>query len=165
MQTSATGEGARRRSRLSGGFTLLELLVVVGLMALASAGVGLAMSSFDGRPLEQEAQRLAAHLDAARAQAYLQGEPVRWRPDAEGYWLGGQRHLWQNPGVVATRLGGEDSQDQPLGLSLPPEPIMAATRIALVLNDQRLELHTDGLGPFAWTNGAHTGKPTGQPPP
>ena len=40
------------------GFTLLELLVVVAIMALATAGVGFALRDSAAGNLEREAQRL-----------------------------------------------------------------------------------------------------------
>ena len=53
----------------TGGFTLLELLVVVAIMALAMAGVGLALRDSGQTQLEREAERLAALLEAGRAQS------------------------------------------------------------------------------------------------
>ena len=48
-------------SRLSG-FTLLELLVVLAIMALVSAGVGFAMRDTSQVQLERDGERLAALL-------------------------------------------------------------------------------------------------------
>jgi general secretion pathway protein H len=57
MQTLEAGTRSCER-----GFTLLELLVVVAIMAIATAGVGLAMRDASQSQLEREAQRLAALL-------------------------------------------------------------------------------------------------------
>ena len=60
------------------GFTLIELLVVVSLIALGTAGVSLAMRDGNATRLEREGQRLAALLEAARAQSRASGVAVRW---------------------------------------------------------------------------------------
>ena len=59
MQTSAAGN-LRRCHR---GFTLLELLVVMAIVALVSAGVGFAMRDASLTQLERDADRLSALLE------------------------------------------------------------------------------------------------------
>ena len=83
MPTSAPGSpeplAPRQRQTHSGtqrGFTLLELLVVVSLVALATAGVSLALPDPAATQLEREAQRLTALLEAGRAQAFDGDRPV-----------------------------------------------------------------------------------------
>ena len=56
----------RRLSIRTLGFTLLELLVVVSLIALSTAAVSLALRDRDTPALEREAQRLVAVLEAGR---------------------------------------------------------------------------------------------------
>ena len=58
----------KRLSSLSG-FTLLELLVVLSIMAIGSAGVVLMMRNSPEQALAQDAQRLVAWLETARAQS------------------------------------------------------------------------------------------------
>ncbi len=55
------------------GFTLIELLVVITLIAIASSVVTLAMRDPAATRLEQEAARLAALLESARAEARASG--------------------------------------------------------------------------------------------
>lgn len=62
MPTSAAGS---RRLR---GFTLLELIVVIAIIAVATAGVSFAMRDSSAARLDREADRLAALLESARAQ-------------------------------------------------------------------------------------------------
>lgn len=54
------------------GFTLLELMVVVAIIAMATAAVTFALRDDSGTRLEREALRLSAMLESARAQ--------RWSP-------------------------------------------------------------------------------------
>ena len=61
------------RAAAQRGFTLLELLVVVSIMALATAGVGLAMRDSGETLLEREAARLNAMRRASRVHPGQQG--------------------------------------------------------------------------------------------
>ena len=95
--------GTKRQS----GFTLLELLVVVAIMALATAGVSLALRDDPQSLLEREGVRLASLLEAARAQSRLGATPVRWRPTAQGFAFDGLPpnalpHQWLNASTQAS---------------------------------------------------------------
>lgn len=142
----------RRRVPFSGwpssGVTLLELLVVVAVMALATAGVGLAIRGGPAAQLEREADRLVALLEAGRAASRASGAPVRWMVTAEGFRFEGVAPAslpdrWLAPGVVV----------QPAtGLVLGPEPVIGAQQVQLTHADvpgQVLRIGTDGLRPFA----------------
>jgi general secretion pathway protein H len=48
---------------------------------------------------------------------------------------------WLAPGVVAEVVGAS-------ALALGPEPLIGAQRVLLRLDNQRIALATDGLGPF-----------------
>jgi general secretion pathway protein H len=52
---------------------------------------------------------------------------------------------WLNEGVTAEIAGAR-------AVVLGPEPLIPAQRIVLVLQDRRLTLATDGLGPFEVAN-------------
>ena len=67
------------------GFTLLELLVVMAIVAVASAGVVLTLRDNTASNLERDAQRLAAVLESGRAQSRMQGTPVLWRATPGGF--------------------------------------------------------------------------------
>jgi general secretion pathway protein H len=77
MPTSATGSKDR-------GFTLIELMVVITIIALASAVVVFAIPDPRGRVVD-EAERFAARVLAARDDAVVQGRDVRVRVSADGY--------------------------------------------------------------------------------
>ncbi len=140
-------EGAGQSLR---GFTLLELIVVIAIMALATAGVSLALRDPDSTALEREAERLGAVLETGRSQSRATGLPVRWQTTPEGYVLlipsGNEERpvipptAWLNPAIVASST---------VPVLLGPEPIIAAQSISLSLKARTLVLATDGLRPFA----------------
>ncbi len=73
---------ARRRSR---GFTLIEILVVLALLAVILAIVGLNLTPDAGRSVRDEATRLALLLQTAREEAILQGGVIAVTLERDGY--------------------------------------------------------------------------------
>ena len=73
---SATGSDPCR----SAGLTLIELMVVLAIVGLATAAASLAWRDPSAAEVAQEAQRLAALLETARAHSRASGLPVRWQP-------------------------------------------------------------------------------------
>jgi general secretion pathway protein H len=106
--------------------------------------------------LDTEAQRLSALFEAARAESRASGVAVHWLPrgatDGEQFrfvavdgktlrllpmptrWLEAQVQV-EVPNATAVMLG--------------PEPLIGAQRVVLRLGEQRVDLYTDGLRPFA----------------
>lgn len=72
---------------------MLELLVVISIMALATAGISLALRDNGQTQLEREAARLAALLESGRAQSRASGVPVRWRGGPQGFNFEGCRPM------------------------------------------------------------------------
>ena len=70
----------RLNGRVDAGFTLVELLVVVALIAITSATISLALRDPAELQLQREAQRLAALLETARAESRASGLSVHWIP-------------------------------------------------------------------------------------
>lgn len=67
------------------GFTLVELLVVMVIMALALSGASLALRADDARRLTGEAERLALLLQLAREESRIGGAPLAWVATPQGY--------------------------------------------------------------------------------
>ena len=131
-----------------GGFTLLELLVVVALIAIASAGVSFALRDSQATQLEREAQRLSALLESARAQSRASGTPVSWHPVEGGFRF---------EGLAADALPGQwlspdtRAEGNPV-LTLGPEPVIGRQSLRLVSQvdgARALVIATDGVRPFA----------------
>jgi general secretion pathway protein H len=157
-----------RRSRAAAtagaGFTLVELLVVMALIAIASSVASLALRDPASTRLDREAVRLGALLEAARVEARSSGIAVRWEltlTDSAGNLIGatdgrgsgGFRFVglppgddtptkWLTDGVSAEIVGAR-------AIQLGPDPVLPPQRIVLRLDQQQVVVATDGLAPFA----------------
>ena len=143
------------------GFTLVELLVVLLLIALVSGMASLALRDGNDFRLEREAMRLAALLEAGRAEARASGVAVRFEltgddPGAAAA-AGAAGGAYRFVGLPASVLPPGKWLDEHVharidgarALRLGPEPLIGAQRIVLSLGDEQLTLGTDGLAPFA----------------
>ena len=102
------------------GFTLVELLVVLLVIAIASGLVGLALRDGASSRLDREAQRLAALLEAGRAEARASGVAVRFELPGPNAGLSGTAGS-SNPSSGSTVSDGATFRF----VGLPPELLHA----------------------------------------
>jgi general secretion pathway protein H len=134
----------------AGGFTLLELMLVVTLIAIAVSMVTLAFRDADAARLEEEGARLSALFEGARARARAEGTELMWQPGKEAG--SGFRFIGLPPEAgLPTQWLDERTRGEIIGapaLRLGPEPVIGAQRVVLRIEERQLVLATDGMGPF-----------------
>jgi general secretion pathway protein H len=156
MRTSTTEPALPAR-----GFTLLEVLVVVVIIAVLVSLVAVKLAPDTRQSLRDEALRLAALLAHARDEAIVTGAPLAWQGSDAGYRFlrRGPDRSWQpmdgDPGLRARSL--------PTGVSLvaietpatanrgDPTIVLSPTgvgdpfRITLASGEHRLRVASDGV--------------------
>ena len=135
------------------GFTLLELLVVISIMAIATAGVGLALRDSGATQLEREGERLAALLESARARSRASGVPVRWQAVPGGFRFDGVAAGALPTAWLDATTGVRSGSSSGGGvLVLGPEPLIGPQQVTLAQSthpERSVRVATDGLRPFA----------------
>jgi general secretion pathway protein H len=131
------------------GFTLLELLIVISIIAIASVGVSLGLRDSARTALDQDAERLIALLESNRALSRTSGKAVRWSEQLAGFRFdgtptGSTAQAWLRPDIRVQWDGNASGT-----LLLGPEPIIEAQAITLRLQSYSLRIATDGLRPFS----------------
>lgn len=135
--------------RTQRGLTLLELLMVLTVAAMATAAISLSLRDPDQWALQREGERLAALLESGRTWSRSSGQVLRWTAGPEGFAFEGHTpkrapEAWQTPGIEVQWTQVAQAQ----ALVLGPEPIIAPQAITLRLRQQQLTLSSDGLRAF-----------------
>jgi len=140
------------------GFTLIEILLVLVIMAVMAAMVVPSFFAATGPSLHDQARRLAQALRLAADEAALTGKPVRWvarthgyvfeTPDIEGVWQPMTERPYNEfklpagllisavdpahaPKQESSRQAKADEEPPIAHLLLPPQGVMEAAEIML----------------------------------
>jgi general secretion pathway protein H len=78
------------------GFTLIEILVVLAIMAVVAAAVVVVAIPGDAEAARSEARRLASLLESAMREARASGRSIAWSAAPQGYafWQRGEDGDW-----------------------------------------------------------------------
>lgn len=79
------GRGTPVRRGAQAGFSLIELMVVVAIIAIATAAVGLTAFGRTESPLRKDAERLVQLFGVAQSEARAGGRSIQWETDVSGY--------------------------------------------------------------------------------
>lgn len=144
--------GSLPRSR---GFTLLELLVVLALIAIATAGVTASLPDADHTALKQESERLIAILESARVRSRSTGIGIRMEVVEKGFLLleSGQKMTEERKKQAKPWLSKKTRASGSNPIVLGPEPMLPRQHITLSLGERSVTIATDGIQPFDTQNG------------
>ena len=133
------------------GFSLLELIVVVCVLAVLS--LVLAVGAMPGKDAlaEKEARRLAALLELAAAEARTTGEALTWTPERAGYsfWRRSDDGEWlrfPEASPYRQRLFDANVVIEGAALTLLPHGLQAPLEAAITGGNTRFIVRSGALG-------------------
>ncbi len=98
---------AAARARRAGGFTLLELLVVMVLAGILLSIVTVSVTPDPRQQLAREGKRVGQLLAIAADEARIRQQPITWEADVNGYRfvseVGGERQIINNDDLLRER--------------------------------------------------------------
>ncbi|MFO1361222.1 MAG: type II secretion system minor pseudopilin GspH [Burkholderiales bacterium] len=149
-------------TRPAPGFTLLEVLVVVVILAVLASLVAVRVAPDRRQSLREEATRLAAVLGHAHDEAIVTGAAIAWQPDANGYrfvrrdpdrvWraVDSDAALRARAFAAGVELAAVETPERTTNAApaivLQPTGASAPFRITLALADHRVRVSSDGRG-------------------
>jgi general secretion pathway protein H len=141
-----------------GGFTLLELLVVLVIVALGASLATLSLPQPTRSSLDRDAAQMAALMDAARSYAAAVQSPVRVEPALNGYrFVGIQHGNWKElSGDLKPRTFSTDAVSNSLpvrGALLGPEPVGEPLTVTIAAGAEVRVIASDGASEFIVSSG------------
>ncbi len=155
------------RNRESG-FSLIELMVVMVIVGIATAAISLSIAPDPAQELRRDAHELVRHFAVAQNEVRVDGRVIAWQADSEGYSFA--RGTWQPvPGsaipVVSTagtldtfarddELRPRQWREGPVEVIparpvlLTSEPIGAEWQLALRRGDVTVTVRRDAAGGY-----------------
>ena len=159
MPTSVPGRTDSHRHQ---GFTLLELLVVLVIVSILLGAVALNAIPGNGQLLQDDAQRIALLLQAARDEAIVRNRAIAFEIDEQRYrFLIRQNDSWQiltddallrerafRRAPLAVSLTPPTSDRLPLRIVFGREPVDKPFALRLNLGANSASIQADGIGNF-----------------
>ncbi len=159
MLISAPGRTDAHQHR---GFTLLELLVVLVIAGILLGAVALNAMPGNSQLLQDDAQRIALLLQAARDEAIVRNRAIAFEIDEQRYrFLIRQNDSWQvltndallrersfRRAPLAVTLTPPSSDRLPLRIVFGREPVDKPFALRLTLGANSASIQADGIGNF-----------------
>ena len=111
------------------GFTLIELMVVLVIIGIASAAISLSIKPDPVQLLRKDAERVAQLLQVAQAEARADGRPIVWVSDAKGF-----RFSRRNDSGRGFEHFKDDAQLRPRAWQSPKVEVRVEPKQRVVLN-------------------------------
>lgn len=146
---SRLSKAALRRSR-QGGFSLLELMVVMVLVALLFAVVGVSVSrSIAGAEIRNAARDITAGIRHTRGQAIVQRQQQVFHVDAENRtWKASEREEVSLPDgleIILDTARSELTGENAGGIRFYPDGASTGGRVTLIANEREWEINVSWL--------------------
>lgn len=142
--------GYRRSTIHSRGFSLLEIIVVVGLIALVMTFAAYTLNNqLPGQKLKSSAKELAAELRFTKSQAMATGRAQTFQINAKTReWTGPKNHSGKLPDsleIIATTAKREQPEDGVAAIKFFPEGAATGGRIVLQHENARWQVDVKWL--------------------